>query len=516
VTNLPHENMLVAKANKSLSVINALFGALLLADLARGFTIRHVDTSRQFNPTHLFATSASGGSNKGGQALIGLKVGIVGGGPSGLLVAHRLLAGGASVELYEARKDPRKSKDLEGRAYALGIGIRGRTAIQSVDNPLWEAVKAKGFESDRFTLYIRDFPIKLRDGPQDVGSQPSVLMYQSDLCAALLDELESRQYGNRLSLKFEQGVKGCDFDVMALELGDNRRVTGFDCIIGCDGVNSIVRSSIASSCSSFECQKNSLPGEFKVCRLTLTPAKLDPTSVSLIVPRAGTTTAFVEPTADGCCILFAGRGGDVILDPPADLDRTVEALAEAFPLLNDLDFRLVAEQLANQRSGTAASVVCNTYHYGSAAALCGDAAHATGGVSGQGVNSALVDSAVLGDLVVQEFNPKEKALSLQTALLKYSQKQVPEGKALYDLSFGPKPEGFLKLRFLARNALSTVFQGRFGIGAKPLQTMLTTSTRTFADIRRELDIYYDKPFPDQKAYNDMLAHVNEESKVVKS
>merc|ERR1719238_883021 len=86
--------------------------------------------------------------------LSGLRTAIVGGGASGLLLAHRLLDSGATVKLIEARQDPRLGLGLEGRAYALGLGLRGRSAIRQVDEKLWQSVKGTGFGSDRFTLHL--------------------------------------------------------------------------------------------------------------------------------------------------------------------------------------------------------------------------------------------------------------------------------------------------------------------------------------------------------------------------
>ena len=48
----------------------------------------------------------------------------------GLLLADRLLSAGCNVHLVEARNDPRRGS-LEGRAYALGLGIRAQRAIRS-------------------------------------------------------------------------------------------------------------------------------------------------------------------------------------------------------------------------------------------------------------------------------------------------------------------------------------------------------------------------------------------------
>ncbi|KAI2501703.1 FAD binding protein [Fragilaria crotonensis] len=447
---------------------NVLFALLLLAavTVTNGFVVRSGNCNvgnRNRVRTQLLATQTNN------MPLEQLKIAVVGGGPSGLLLAHKLLASGATVNIYEGRTDPRSLTDLEGRAYALGLGMRGRTAIRSVDNALWEAVKARGYESERFTLYLRGFPIKLRDSAPDGDLEPSVLTYQSDLCSALLDELIKRDHLNgKLSVEFKQAT------------------------------------------TAFQCQKDLLPGDFKTCRLETTPEQLDPTSVALIIPNAGSTTCFVEPTATGCCLLFAGpRGGndDPILNPPANLTVTTEALKQRFPLLEGSDLEEITRQLASQPPSSASSVQCNVYHYGHVTALCGDAAHATGGVSGQGVNSALVDAIVLAESLDENFDPSNRLASLQKALLRYSQRQVPEGKALYDLSFGPKPTGVRKVQFLFQNVLDTLFQGRLGIGRPPLQTILTTSTKPFAEVRRERDAFYDEPFLDQGTFDAMLAKI---------
>ena len=123
------------------------------------------------------------------------------------------------------------------------------------------------------------------------------------------------------------------------------------------------------------------------------------------------------------------------------------------------------------------------------------------------MNSALVDAVVLAESLEENFDPTNRQLSLQKALLRYSQRQVPEGKALYDLSFGPKPSGVRKVKFLFQSALDTLFQGRLGIGRPPLQTMLTTSTRPFSEVRRERDAFYDEPFLDQGTFDAMLAKI---------
>jgi kynurenine 3-monooxygenase len=433
-----------------------------------------------------------------------LNVAVVGGGPSGLLLAHLLLLDkNTKVSLFEGREDPRV-KDTEQRAYALGIGIRGRSSIREVDEELWQAIKRRGFESERFQLHVGGFVIPLRsekDGGD--GVEPSLLAFQSELCAGLAEELERRHINSgRLSLEFGTKVKACDLEAMevVIERDDSMLETkGFDLLVGCDGINSPVRSAIKKSFPAFESTKEQLPGEFKVVRLDTVPPKVDPSSVSLILPRQGSSGAFVEPTGDGCCILFSGKGDTPILRETENITAVVEALEGAFPQWEGFHETIAAKIISQPTTGTASSVVCNIYNFGEKAALAGDAAHATGGVSGQGVNSALVDSVVLAKCI------RENREDLAQGLLEYSCLQVPEGKALYDLSFGPKPKGLKGIQWAFRNARDTLFRGRWGIGRPPLQTQLTTDLTSFSDIRRERDMYYDEPFPSDEDFRATLA-----------
>ncbi|KAG7346981.1 kynurenine 3-monooxygenase [Nitzschia inconspicua] len=449
-----------------------------------------------------------------------LNVGIVGAGPSGLLLAHLLLQQeNIKVTLFESRSDPR-SKNAEQRAYALGIGIRGRTAIRQVDEDLWQTVKNRGFESERFQLHVGGLVIPLRsekDASNKDGLivEPSVLTYQTDLCGALLDELERRFQGSgRLKMHFQTTIKECNLDSMALSLENEGKDLiqppladkSYDIIVGADGVNSIVRNSIRQSHPSFQTSKESLPGEFKVVRVDKGPPKVDPASVSLILPRSGSTTAFVEPTGlDGsCCILFAGGGESAILSERMNKTAIVEELQTAFPQWKAISESMASQLICQLKTG-ASSVVCNTYHYNDKAVLIGDAAHATGGVSGQGVNSALQDCVVLAGCITSNRN------NLENALLSYSKSQVLEGKALYDLSFGPKPEGIKAWIWAFLSVRDTLFRGRLGIGRPPLQTRLTTSLTPFSVIRRENDYFYSEVFPSNAEIQENVIALHEDA-----
>mmetsp|Transcript_24549 Transcript_24549/g.50772 ORF Transcript_24549/g.50772 Transcript_24549/m.50772 type:complete len:595 (-) Transcript_24549:381-2165(-) len=529
-----------------------------------------------------------------------LKIAIAGAGPSGLVLAHRLLQQSSAsslpisaIDIYESRADPRakltSSLSLGGRAYALGLGIRGRSAIRTVDEELWGAVKARGFECERFRLHLtKSFNIKLRDDDDQKnkiggeGIEPSVLIYQTDLCGALLDELERRDDQGKVNLHFNSNITHVDLLDSTITLqesaADNRnnnsqpdRKSGpYDLIVGCDGANSVVRTALQtySPPNTFaSTQRKLYPGCFKVARVEKMPPLMDPASVALILPEKKSlgVTAFVEPVVGGGgCILFAGKlpeeskpssssneGNqkdddseteeinlatvlfsdcrDFDVENSSDVSRVEQLMIEQFPLLEGTPgLENAVKQLLSQRSSVASSVKCNTYSSApiegmTPAALCGDAAHATGGVSGQGCNSAIADSVALADGLIEYYRPlssneedipKAKRGMLHQSLAAYSRTQVPEGLALYDLSFGNDGKSLPPLRNLIatlNNALDSVFRGRWGIGKKPLQTFLTSSMTPFSEIRRERQKYYLDEFPSAEWFDKQLESVYSES-----
>jgi len=165
------------------------------------------------------------------------------------LLAHKLIESQLPInklDIYESRSDPRDEQNLgASRAYALGLGIRGRTAIQTVDNELWNSVKKRGYECERFKLHLTPkINIKLRD--KEEGVQPSVLIYQSDLCGQLLDELEKRADANVVNINFDSPITELDLDESTISKSNGTQQQ-YDLIIGCDGANSIVRKSSSES-----------------------------------------------------------------------------------------------------------------------------------------------------------------------------------------------------------------------------------------------------------------------------
>jgi len=403
-------------------------------------------------------------------------------------------------------------------------------------------VKRVGFECDKFRLHVNDkVGVQLRDDERQrmmtTGDlEPSVLLYQSDLCAALLEDLERRfgdgsreeGGGRRLNVRWGSGVTEVDTrdgNVVRCDARDGSTTTTeerYDLVVGCDGFNSAVRRSVEkqSPRGTFASEVEKLPGVYKAVTCSFMPPKLDPGSIHLVLAGKGSgvedelswiRNAFVEPTANGtACILFAGSSApdsvSSLLDEGA-VGRLSDELAKRFPLLEGLDMEDMTRQLLRRNAGSASSVKCNIYHY-EAVALCGDAAHATGGVSGQGCNSALIDATVLVDCLTRFYDPKDKAASIRAALEEYSCRQVPEGNALYDLSFGDKSLSIWRRVLVSLyNLVDTLFGGRFGMGKPMLQTILGQTLKPFAEIRRDREWAYEDDFPTQEEWEKKLKNI---------
>jgi len=142
---------------------------------------------------------------------------IIGAGPAGLLAAHHLLLKGEpgtfKVTVAERRADPSIGVQASLRSYSLGLGVRGRAAIKKASSALWEIVKSRGVECEKFSLHIGSRVLQIRQESPVLITEPSVLINRADLCAALLQGF--RDPARMPTLKFQvRRVSICTFELV--------------------------------------------------------------------------------------------------------------------------------------------------------------------------------------------------------------------------------------------------------------------------------------------------------------
>mmetsp|Transcript_10872 Transcript_10872/g.26626 ORF Transcript_10872/g.26626 Transcript_10872/m.26626 type:complete len:497 (-) Transcript_10872:597-2087(-) len=438
------------------------------------------------------------------------KVVIVGAGPAGILSAHYLLKRGKyDVTLTEMRNDPRKGTAPSRRSYSLGLGVRGRGAIKGLGEDLWEAVKKKGVMSERFCLHLgkRVLDIRQKSTPL-LKTEPSCLINRADLCSALLEELDvAHGGGGSLQTHFQTACEGVDLSAKSVTLQGVGKVS-YDLLIGADGVNSVVRDALLAHDTSIKYAAAPLNGTQKILHQKM-PACLDPNAVHAMsgsvevaegtkervgffwVPERNSTTREQQ-----ACILvnWDEASAPRSLLAMEDAKEVQEYLNMAFPNLEGGVTLDAAHQFLEQRAtvNTVNKLSCYADEQ-AALILMGDAAHSSGGASGQGCNTALQDAQVLDAVLGEAGDDVARAAKL------FSERRVREGHALLDLSINQSPRNpLLRALFLLWSAGET-FGHRLlpSVVTPPTQNMLTQTDLPFAEI-----------YAKKKAVNDFIKASN--------
>ena len=427
---------------------------------------------------------------------------VVGAGPAGLLFAHLVLANpkqSFEVHIVDARPDPRlQTQETVRRQYSLGLGIRGRTAIRNVPG-LWEEVKQKGVPCDKFLLHVGKRAVQLRRNALP-GTEASLMINRDELCHALLEGLVFR-HGNSDKLTVSYNTRCVKVNVKSHEvtlesLKEDEHICAYDLLIGADGVNSCVRDALETS-AGLAVEKKFLPNNWKVIYQKF-PGNMDPLAVHAIqAPRAKNVEGsesfgmfFIPAPSNNACILINWNKNR----PPLDL-LNLQTGEEVAQLINSrveaVEGGILAEACENfvlTRPSSPLTIKCNQYHNTMAKVLLlGDAAHSSGGASGQGANSSLQDAVVLEQLLASTGE------DLDSILEEFSRRQVKEGHALLDLSVYNQPRTiWVRILWLLQNARRAIFSKLLpSIVQPPIPNLLTQTLTPFSEIRDKNSFWID-------------------------
>lgn len=365
-----------------------------------------------------------------------IEAAVVGAGPVGCLTALSLAARGFAVSIYERRPDPRhhqvggSSSSHVARSINLAISSRGLQALSSV--------QVNQDETMADVVLRHSIPMKARmihTRPSTGTSQDVHLMSQAyglsgecinSVSRHLLNDLlldEASTHPN-IRVHFDCKLRSVDFDASEKDdtAQDECRLN-FDIweggspatkwaafILGSDGINSIIRNTIARSVpmsfsqeyidSSYlelrvppKVEKNGSDGASSCPAFALDPNHLHiwPRHSFMLIALANLDKSFTST-------LFAPQEMLSRLTTP---DAILGFFRKEFPDALDVlgKENVVDTLLPRQGKGSSlSSIKCYPYHYKGRAAILGDAAHAMLPFYGQGLNCGFEDVAFLMDI----------------------------------------------------------------------------------------------------------------------
>ncbi len=364
---------------------------------------------------------------------------VVGAGPAGSLLAIYLARRGHSVTVYEARPDLRRVEVPAGRSINLALANRGIAALAALG--LMDEVEKLLIPMRGRMLHDEDGRLTL----QPYGQRPHEIIYSVSrllLTALLLDAAEAT---GRVEIRFVARCAGIDLERGTLSLRDDRgggEDIRFGVVIGCDGVNSVVRAAILEAASG-SCREEPLAHGYKELRIL--PAegggfRMEPHALH-IWPRGDYMLIALPNLDEGFTVtLFLPHVGEQSFAALSDESRLLAFFRARFPdaLAHMPD---LAGQFFRHPTGQLGTLRIRPWKVRDRALILGDAAHAIVPFHGQGMNCAFEDCAAL-DACLERY-PDDWA----RAFAEFEGLRKPNAEAIADLSL----ENYLEMRSTVRD-----------------------------------------------------------------
>jgi flavin-dependent dehydrogenase len=297
-----------------------------------------------------------------------MRVGIVGGGPAGALLATRLAEGGASVTLFDA-SHPREKP--------CGGGLTGKALQALPEEPPTDPLPARYVGACRFESGPSAVEVTLEE-PVAIASRRAFdawLLRRATAAGArhVPERVAAVAPGN--------GQSGAELRTTA------GRAERFDVIVGADGATSLVRRTFLGP----------LPKERLVMAAGFFVRGTAPMLVRFIPPLAGYLWLFPRPDHVGvgiCAPLGALPTRELV-------DRLEAEVARHFPALADPE----AERYAHTIPCPSTDPRSILEAAGDGFALVGDAAALADPITGEGIYYALRSSAILAKTLLEDGSP---------------------------------------------------------------------------------------------------------------
>lgn len=406
------------------------------------------------------------------------KIGIVGSGLVGTLLAIYLKQLGNDVEVFDRRPDMRKV-GFSGRSINLAISDRGWTALKEAG--IEQEIRALAIPMYKRAIHVVDKPLYYQ--PYGQGDQAIFSISRGLLNGTMIDLAE----GRGVSFRFNEKIWDIDLQQARIYSGEADRQSWrphqFDLVFGADGAFSRVRHKMQRQ-SRFDYSQHFLNVGYKELRIPPNKDgshKLEKNSFH-IWPRQD-FMLIAMPNLDGSftSTLFLPYEGKYSFESLNSQDKTAGFFDQFFPDVKNEIENLTQDFFKNPTSSMV-TIKCYPWIYQDKVALIGDASHAVVPFYGQGMNAGFEDVKALKDLLeVHKFD------WLKT-LEDYQQKRKPQADAIAELSY----QNFLEMssdtadeEFLLRKKIESWFAERHPDKWIPLYSRVTFSNRPYTEAIRE-------------------------------
>lgn len=361
---------------------------------------------------------------------------IVGGGPTGALLAIQLARRGYRVEVYEKRPDPRQGLVERGRSINLAISVRGLMALEKVG--LKKAVLNEGIPMLGRLMHSVEGKLSFQPYGRDPSEHLNAIS-RHHLNCVLIEA--AKDYD--IEYFFGHNALGADFINKRLlvreEKTQREKDLSFEVLFATDGSASKIRSDVVRFHDQHYSHRDELAHIYKELTIPAGPKGeflLEKERLH-IWPRGG-FMLIALPNLDGsftCTLFLAGTGPESM----ESLKTGVELKAffqkyfpDVLPLMPSLE-----EDFFKNPTGHLYTIHTFPWCVEGETLLLGDAAHAIVPFLGQGMNACFEDVSVFMDLYDQ--NP---GLTWEQLFKRFETERFPNTEAIAQMAL----DNFLEMR----------------------------------------------------------------------
>ena len=401
-------------------------------------------------------------------------VSVVGAGLVGSLWALFLAKRGYSVDVYERRKDPRKTGVAEGRSINLALSDRGWAALEKVG--IGEEVRAHAIPMYRRVMH--DVAGQLSFQPYGKENQAIYSVSRGGLNRLLVEAAEKQA---DVRVHFDHRCVDADIEAgtATFETDHGPITSKGSALFATDGAFSKVRAQLQRR-DRFNYEQEYIDHGYKELHIPPGPdgQHLMEREALHIWPR-GQHMLIALPNPDGSftCTLFFPMEGTESFEAlhNAQVARQFFSaqFSDALTLMPDFE-----AQWDQNPVSSLVIIRCAPWHVGGKTVLFGDASHAIVPFYGQGMNSGFEDCHVF-DRILDAHQDQFDA-----AFLAFSTERKPNADAIAELAM----RNFVEMRdltgqpeFLLQKKIEAAFSARYPGKWMPLYSQVTFSHIPYAD-----------------------------------